>query len=61
MFGLDGCAFNSLRSQELGAELNTTILFWGGVINPRTNAAISIPPGDFMVADTIFGATQVYR
>ena len=54
-------AFGALRSQEIGPELNTSILFWGGVINPRTNTSISIPAGDFMVADTIFGATQVYR
>jgi hypothetical protein len=54
-------AFAALRSQETGGELNTSILFWGAVVNPRTNTAISIPPGDFMVAETIFGATQVYR
>jgi hypothetical protein len=54
-------SFAALRSQETGARLNTSILFWGAVVNPKTSKAISVPPGDFMVADTIFGATQVYR
>jgi hypothetical protein len=53
-------AFSALRSQETGSMLNTSILFWGAAVNPKTSTAISIPPGDFMVADTIFGATPVY-
>jgi hypothetical protein len=53
-------AFAALRSQETGSRLNTSILFWGAVVNPKTSTAISVPPGDFMVADTIFGAKQVY-
>ncbi len=50
-------AFAALRSQEYGPELNTSILFWGAVVNPNTNRAISIPQGDFMIADTIFATS----
>jgi hypothetical protein len=54
-------AFSALRGQEAGARLNTSILFWGAVVNPKTSKAIPIGAGEFMVADTIFGVKQVYR
>ena len=54
-------AFAALRAQETIGRLNLKILYWGAVVDPKTNIAIAVPPGDFMVADTIFGAQLVYQ
>jgi len=54
-------AFGALRSQEIGTRLNTSILFWGAVVDPKTGRAIAVGLDQFMVADTIFGLTQVYK
>ena len=53
-------AFSALRSQETTPRLNTSILYWGAVVWPGLNQGIAVPPGDFMIADTIFGSGPVH-